>query len=158
MIMILTERRSFLLLEVLIAFIFVVGAFFPLIYPHFYILQQQHSFIEKLEIDNAVNDFYGYIIEQLQQNQISWQAIEEGTVFPIDENFWKRSGDDKKSPFVGAYRFRILNKKSNDKYELCLVELHLVVTPGGNNKKKIRKNQNLTYTYQIFMSRLYSKA
>lgn len=155
--MILTARRPFLLLEVLIAFVFVVAAFFPLIYPHFYIFQQQHKFIEKIEIDNAVNEFYALIIEQLQQNQISWQAIEEGTVFPIDEGFWKRSTEHKKIPFVGSYRFRIIRKKSNDKYELALVELSLTVAPKGSGKKDFKKAQKLTYNYQIFMSRLFSK-
>lgn len=109
--MILTARRPFLLLEVLIAFVFVVAAFFPLIYPHFYIFQQQRKFIEKIEIDNAVNDFYASIIEQLQQNQISWQAIEEGTVFPIDAGFWK-SPVNNKIPFLGSYRFRMIKQKN----------------------------------------------
>lgn len=159
--MILTARRPFLLLEVLIAFVFVVSAFFPLIYPHFYIFQQQHKFIEKIEIDNAVNDFYAQIIELLQQNQISWQAIEAGSSFPIDEGFWKQTEHYEKIPFVGIYQFKVLKHKKNDKYELCLVELNLTVTPRrgvGNKKSGLQDQKNLTYTYQIFMSRLFSKA
>lgn len=154
--MILTARRPFLLLEVLIAFVFVVGAFFPLIYPHFYILQQQNTFIGKIEVDNAVNIFYAKIIEQLQQNQISWEAMEQGTVFPIDENFWGPLRSKKKIPFKGSYSLKITQSKKNDRYEVCLVELHLNVTP-PNQKKSFRKKENLTYTYKIFMTRLFSK-
>lgn len=156
--MILIARRPFLLLEVLIAFVFVVGAFFPLIYPHFYIFQQQHKFIEKIEIDNGVNEFYALVMEQLQQNQISWQAIEEGAAFPIDEGFWARSTVQKKIPFLGSYSFRVEISKRNDKYELALVQLNLTVNPTGAGKKDFRGAKPMTYSYKIFMSRLYSKA
>lgn len=156
--MILIARRHFLLLEVLIAFVFVVGSFFPLIYPHFYIFQQQRKFIEKIEIDNGVNEFYALIIEQLHQNQISWQAMEEGTVFQIDEGFWKRTDNNKRIPFLGSYRFGMIKQKNNEKYEVAVVELILTVAPKGGGKKDFKKAMPLTYTYQIFVTRLFSKA
>lgn len=145
--MILLTRRPFLLLEVLIAFIFIVGAFFPLIYPHFYIFQQQHRFIRKIEIDNAVNDFYASIVEQLQQNKIDWGAMEQGEDVPIG---------GQGLPFTGSYRIKLLKTKKNEKYELGLAELTLMIAPGKEDKKT-KGESPLIYTYQIFVTRLYSK-
>lgn len=155
----LIKRRPFLLLEVLIAFVFVVSAFFPLIYPHFYIYQQQRQFINKIEIDLAVNEFYGAILVQLQRNQIAWQLIEEKHVFTVDEQFWRQLGYEKNIPFVGTYQFSVAKQKKNDRYGLYQVELTLTVTPKGPVKDADKKTKkSLIYNYNIFVSRLFTKA
>jgi hypothetical protein len=74
--MILPRRRPFMLLEVMIAFALVLSAFLPLIYPHYFIYQQQRQFIAKIEIDMLVNSLYAAILVQMQTNQISWHMLE----------------------------------------------------------------------------------
>ena len=148
------KRRYFLLLEVLISLAFVTIAIIPLLYPHFFIYQQQRSFINKIDIDIAVNEFYGKIVEQLQQSQISWEAIEQQHAIPITEQFWSASEEYRRSPpFTGAYRFRIVKSKKNDQYGLYLLELTIVV---DSNPKSHKTHKMLTYTYQIFATRLFS--
>lgn len=151
-------RRPFLLLEVLIAFTFVVAAFFPLVYPHFYIYQQQRRFVDKIEIDMAVNNAYGVILEQLHQNKISWQSIEEGQIYPIDDQFWLQAGSLKKIPYGGYYQLKVNKSKQNERYGLSWVILTLNVTAGAAFKTdEERAKKSLVYRYDIFLSRLYTK-
>lgn len=152
--MIITKRPTFLLLEVLIAFTFVVSAFFPLVYPHYYIYQQQRHFIDKIEMDMAVNNFYAAILVQLQRNKIHWQQIEERTVFTVDESIWQELDIQKSIPFLGSYFFAIKKQKKNERYGLYLVELTLLVRPKNSPNKPASM---LTYKYEIFMTQLFSK-
>jgi hypothetical protein len=153
------KRRHFMLLEVLIAFVFVATATLPLIYPHFYIYQQEKQFVNKINLDIAVNQFYAGIIERLQRNQISWNTIEEKQTLPVDEAFWRQIGYTEKAPFTGDYTFEIKHKKKNDEFGLYELELKLNVIPPGysqNAKLNIKNNRKITeYKYTIFASRVF---
>lgn len=156
--MLVAKRRHFLLLEVLIAFAFVVIAILPLIYPHFYIYQQTHKFIEKIDLDIAINEFYAIIIEQMQQNQISWGTIEQKQPIPITEQFWGQAKQYKPPPFTGSYKFEIVNSKKNDNYGLYLLKLTVTIPPKSFKSEAEKVKETRTYTYQIFATRLFSKA
>ncbi len=143
------RRRHFLLLEVLIAFAFVVIAILPLIYPHFYIYQQQRKFIEKIDLDIAVNEFYALVIEQMHQNQIPWESIESKQSMPILDQIWNQSKQFKTPPFTGTYQFEIVKSKKNEKYGLYLLNLTIVILPAGIKIKK-------PITYNMFVTRLFS--
>jgi hypothetical protein len=151
------KRRYFLLLEVLIAFTIVAIAMLPLIYPHFYIYQQERKFIHKINLDIAVNYFYGGIIEQLQRNQISWNMIEEKHLFVVDQAFWRSIGyAEKDIPFNGEYQFNVIREKKNDNYGNYKIGLTLTVFPQGYIKSSTDPTKkNLTFHYIIFVSRIF---
>ncbi len=153
-----TKRRHFLLIEVLIAFAFVVIGILPLIYPHFFIYQQQHKFIEKINTDIAVNEFYAIILEQLQQNQISWGTIELKQPIPITNDFWARSPQYTTPPFTGSYQFQIIKGKKNDQYGLYRVGLTITIPPKTFKNEAEKAKNTLTYTYEVFITRLFSAA
>ncbi len=152
------KRRHFLLIEVLIAFAFVAIGILPLIYPHFFIYQQQHKFIEKINTDIAVNEFYAIILEQLQQNQISWGTIELKQPIPITSDLWARSFQYETPPFTGSYQFYIIKGKKNEKYGLYRVGLIINIPPKTFKSEAEKAKNTLTYTYEVFVTRLFSTA
>lgn len=152
--MIVLKRQTFLLLEVLIAFAFIVTSFFPLVYPHYYIYQQQRHFIDKIKTDTAVNNLYGSILVKLHTNEITIQQIEEGHIFPIDEQLMEGISKGKNNSLVGNYKFKVKKNKKNDQYGLYKVNLLIDIHPRGNTKEK----ETLTFKYKIFLARHFSKA
>ena len=151
------QRRHFLLLEVLIAFAFVVIAVLPLIYPHFYIYQQQHKFIEKIDLDIAVNEAYAVIMEQLYLNQISWDMIEQKQWMPINEQFWAKVKHHENSPFRGNFQLQIVASKENkeERYGNYLLQLNLQLFP-KHTKTPTEKIENANaLIYKIFVSKLF---
>lgn len=153
------KRRYFLLVEVLIAFAFVVAALLPLMHPHFYIYQQQSRFIDKIELDIAVNNFYGNILQQLQMNEISWDAIENKRASTVSEQLWGTKTDMSPRPFIGHYKFHIEKSKTNKEYGVYLLELTLEVVPRGNFKNDAEKKKKTSvFTFKIFVTRLFQTA
>jgi hypothetical protein len=143
-------RRSFLLLEVLIALTVVSLAILPLLYPHFKIYQQQKAFTHKLEMDLAAPRIYAAIVQKLHQNEILFGDIEQRTSFPIDTGFLEALQLTRKFPFRGKYQLAIEKQKKNEQYGLYLLTLQLEMFPHDKQQKP------LTYSYQIFVSRLFS--
>jgi hypothetical protein len=155
----LVTRRHFLLVEVLIAFAFVVAALLPLMHPHFYIYQQQSRFIDKIELDIAVNNFYGNILQKLQTSEISWARIESKHASPVTDQLWGRTTSMTPNPFKGNYKFRIEKSKINKDYGVYLLELTLEVVPNTPLKKETEKKKKpAVFTFKIFASRLFHPA
>ncbi len=147
----------FLLLEVLISFALVVLAVLPLIYPHFYIYQEQRAFIHKINLDMAVNLIYVNLVEKLHKNEIPWMDIQNDRVMHIDENLLKQAGYEKPFPYEGTYQFHLLKTKKNPQYALNRVELTLRFLPKTakkNNDNKASPNSPLTYKYELFIAQL----
>lgn len=155
----LVKRRHFLLVEVLIAFAFVVAALLPLMHPHFYIYQQQSRFIDKIDLDIAVNNFYGNILQQLQANEISWDLIESKRVSTVSEHLWGKRPNMSPHPFVGNYQFQISKSKTNKNYGVYLLELTLEVAPKDHFKNETEKKKKTSvFTFKIFLTRLFQTA
>lgn len=144
--------RAFLLLEVLIAFSIVVLAVLPLIYPHYYIYQQQHAFVNKINLDIAVGQIYTKILEKLYRNEILWGEIEQQRVFPIDESLIGGEELAKALPYEGSYQLRILKSKKNERFSLNLVEVTLRFIQKPAPHKGENSTQNLIYTYENFIA------
>lgn len=148
------RRACFLLLEVFIAFAIVALTLLPLLYPHYAIYLEQHKFVNKIELDMAVNNFYASTIEKLQRNEISWAAIEQQQRFPLTEDAWlKEIG--KRLPFAGSFYLAIDKKKKNEQYGLYLVSLHLELLPTGLKTNAPKKTSY--YSYRIFIGRLLNE-
>ncbi|MBA3237015.1 MAG: hypothetical protein H0T62_01530 [Parachlamydiaceae bacterium] len=155
----LLKRRHFLLVEVLIAFAFVVAALLPLMHPHFYIYQQQSRFIDKIELDIAVNNFYGNILQRLQTSEISWGQIESKRASSVTDQLWGREANMTPNPFKGNYKFRIEKSKTNKDYGVYLLELTLEVVPNSPLKKETEKKKKpAVFTFKIFATRLFQPA
>lgn len=142
----------FLLLEVLIAFALVVLAVLPLIYPHFYIYQQQRAFIQKIDLDLAVNLIYAQLLEKLYRNEISWLEIEQQTDHSINDQILEQAGFTGLFPFVGTYQFEVLKTKKNAQFSLHQVKLTLRFAPKGEKASAGNKKPPLIYTYIIFVA------
>ena len=150
--------RYFLLLEVLIAFALVVLAVLPLVYPHYYIYQQQRAFIDKIDLDIAVNLIYVKLMERLYKNEIPWTNIHSDREFPIDESFLEQVGYTKKFPYNGTYQFHLIKTKKNPQYALNSVMLTLRFNPKiikkDSNDHELQKNR-MVYEYKVFIAQQF---
>ncbi len=147
------NKRPFLLLEVLIAFLLIVLCAIPLISPHVAIFRDQKTFIEKIEVDHAVAEVYGNMIEQIYRQAIPWETLSSGQAVPIDKNFIV-GFDGRPLPYEGTYVIKI-GKKKPDKEEkpfsVNLLQLTFTL------KSTVNKSaESLKYSYDIFLPRQLS--
>lgn len=150
------KKRHMILLEVMIALALIALCVLPLLAPHAFLLKQQKQFISTIELDHAVNLLYADMLEKLHKQEIPWQGIQEGTVFPIDESAYKRINYDKTLPFTGTFRFEDIKHKINEKEQWGVHLLKLIFTfvptqqlTGAESEKKIKP---LEYSYQVFVT------
>lgn len=143
--MIKRSKRPILLLEVMIAIALIVMAAIPLIYPYFYLLRTQRHFMDKVELDHAVNLHYVNLLEKLYKNEVSWASIVNELEFSISRE------ELQSLPFKGSYRFKVENFKPKGEpgaaLTLYLIGLdYLFVSPSEEKK-------DLKYHYDLFIAR-----
>lgn len=152
--LILSRKRPILLLEVMIAIALIVMAAIPLIYPHIYLLRAQRHFMDKVDLDHAVNLHYIDILERLYKNEISWAAVLNELEFSISEEELKKSGYNKPLPFKGSYRFKVQNFKPKGEggapLTLYVLDLDYVFHPA---KQSPTDENRLRYHYDLFVVR-----
>lgn len=127
------------LIEILISFFLVIICILPLLYPHFYVLQDKEDFIKQIELDHQVNLLYGIILEKLYLNSISWTEITNGTTFEISPKMIP----DGTLVYPGTFTFKIDKIKSNEEKSKIAGLFNLIFN--FQNKSK-----NLSYSFKIF--------
>lgn len=144
-------KRTFLLLEVLIAFLLVVLCAIPLIAPHVTIFRDQNAFLDRIELDYAINEEYAKIIEQLYRQNIPWENIATSAKVKI-EKYTLKASDGHPLPFEGHYTLSVPKKKpSEDKpFTVNLLKLSYKIKPQKSDGKEI------SYEYDIFLPRQLS--
>ncbi|MBS0635422.1 MAG: hypothetical protein JSR37_08175 [Verrucomicrobia bacterium] len=84
------RKKTFTLIEVLIAIFIATGAcFFLLEFEESYIKSARAS-LKKVQKERMIQEAYVVLLEQLYTNQIPWKAIEDQATVPIplsDENY-----------------------------------------------------------------------
>lgn len=141
-------RRHFLLLEVLIAFLLVALCAIPLVSPHVAIYRDQQEFMDKIELDHFVNQYYAEIIEKLYRQAISWDAFTQGTKFQIEKERIV-SWNNRPLPYEGSYSFDNKKSKPKDPKPFTVYLLHLTL-----QFKSVKDKKNTyKYEYDIFVPR-----
>lgn len=155
------KKRYMILLEVMIALALIALCVIPLLAPHAFLLKQQRKFISTVELDHAVNLLYVEVLEKMYEKKISWQSIQEGVVFPVEEEALKRVNGGKALPFVGSYRFEKGDSKFNVKehWGTNLLKLTFTFLPkeGIADNEKEKEKQTLKYSYKVFVNYLADK-
>ncbi|MFA6916040.1 MAG: hypothetical protein WC222_06565 [Parachlamydiales bacterium] len=146
-------RRPFLLLEVLIAFLLVALCAIPLVAPHVSIYKDQLEFMDKIQLDHFVNQYYAELIEKLYRQNIAWDALTNETKFKIDKEKII-SWDNRQLPYEGSYSFSDKKHKPKEPkpFTVYLLQLTLTFKPvkkAGTDKK----SKDLVYKYDIFVPR-----
>lgn len=142
------RRSSFLLLEVLIAFMLVVMCAIPLVEPHTAILTEQKRWIRTVQLDHFVNLFYAKITEQLYLNQIDWDTIVSGREVLITQDQMKELIGTP-LPFQGKYFFKVKRFKPGGES----LYRHYLLSLNFEFLKKGEKKNPLTFTYILFVVR-----
>lgn len=115
-------------------------------------LRTQSEFVNKIELDHAVNLLYSEVIVALQMNDIAWNEITDGRAIPIDETFLKTAGYAKVLPFKGSYRFSIDKVKSNESGLHSILLLNLIFSFEPNHNKKVESaTKPLEYKYKVLI-------
>lgn len=156
------KKRSFLLLEVLIAFAIIAMCMLPLIAPHTFILREQKKFIEQVELDHLVNLVYADIIERLYRNEIGWGSLTSGTAFDVDEFLLERIQYKEKLPYKGTYSFNeIIHKPRDDSpRKIYLFELNMRFVPEKSSSfiPGMEKPGAIDYVYNVMVIRDLSRS
>lgn len=152
------EKRYNLLLEVLIALMIVALAALPLIYPHVAIMREQNKLLKTAELDHFVNGFYADQIVQLYRNQVPWEQIEGKKYIPISQEVLNQAS----LPFRGRYHYALLRTKPREPVDTTyhLVKLTLEFWPLAlpeTASEEVKKENQLTFTYEIYIERKYEK-
>jgi len=71
------SKRSYLLLEVIIALILVALFLFPVLTPHTYILKAEQDIIDNMGLSHAANLLYVHTLEELYQNALPFETLTE---------------------------------------------------------------------------------
>lgn len=99
------KKRPMFLLEAMIAFAIVVLCALPLLAPHFAMLRAQQTYRDQLNLDHAVNLFYGQLMQQLYLNQIPWEDL-QNRPHEISQKMLQEAGINPESfPYKGSYLF-----------------------------------------------------
>ena len=150
------NKRFFLLLEVLIAFIIVVFCAIPLVYPHTAMLKAQNQFVRKMELDHAVNLLYGNILEKLYLNKLNWTDINQ-TTFDITDEMWKEAHYNKPLFYKGTFAFveEKHKPKKIENYNLFQFKLVFTFIPKEleKGKEELKQANKINYTYTVFIVR-----
>ena len=140
------NKRSFLLIEILIAIALITLISIPLIKnPIYYYKSQIHS-LEKIECERLADLSFLEIKISLYNNNPSWEEIgsnlKEAKVRSLDSYTLKFSKDLKKKEILRSYKIYAKEKKTekNESYKLITVEISL---------KPINRNISYDYKYQL---------
>jgi hypothetical protein len=147
-----------LLLEVLIAFALVILCALPLIYPHVYMVKEQKKFLQQVELDRTAHLVYGDILEKLYLNQIPWNALVQGTRFPIAPSLLAGQNPSLPLAYIGTYHFsEVKHKPSNPAAArtIWLWDLNISFVPVEyqNAPDDIKKEQSIIFIYKVFIVR-----
>lgn len=120
----------------------------PLFYPLTYILKVQNQFVNKIQVDHAVNLEYAKIIEGLYTNQIGFEKLNPGIVYEVTLG--------KEIPYKGSYVFgESIHKPSEEQdFMVYLKTLDFVFNPLNPSKdEEEQKKETLRYHYDICIIR-----
>ena len=141
------KKRPMFLLEAMIAFAIVVLCALPLLAPHFAMLRAQQTYRDQLNLDHAVNLFYGQLMQQLYLNQIPWEDLQKKP-HEVSQKMLMEAGITPAAfPYKGTYMFTSVRNKPSKPgplsaylYDLEFTFLHPKMPPR-------------TYHYDVFIVR-----
>lgn len=150
-----TSKRYMILLEILIALALVTLCILPLLTPHVAMIKQQKKFISEMKLDHLVHLLYVDMLEQMQQNKISWTLINDQNPIPIDEAMWQRIGESPPPNLKGSYRFGEVKKKENEttQWGAHLLSLTFTFEPTSGPTNKAGKDMRKIFPYTVYALR-----
>lgn len=153
----LIQKRHFLLLEVLIAFVIIALCMIPLISPHVFVLTEQKKFVKQVELDHLANLVYGDIVERMYQNEIQFSNVINGYEFEVDDPLLERIKFDKRLPYKGSFHFKeIIHKPTQEAPKtFYLVKLEIRFVPINKAPASYAADipGTIRYVYELFLVR-----
>lgn len=147
------QKRSFTLLEVLIALALIVGCIIPLIYPHVVLFQAQNAFVSEMKVDRLVQTLYADTLVSLYRNEIPWNELESEKEVTIDPAILKNAGIPT-GLFSGKTQWKIEYSKPKPPQERTVYLLELTFTFDFLQEST---HKPLVYRYDIFVERILGK-
>lgn len=138
------KKRTFLILEVLIAFSIIALCLFPLLTPNLMIIKAEKNFQEELEADRLADLLFAEWVEKLYDNTISWERLTSGDIVALEEKTLIPTG----FPYSIVVKPILKKKKVSEKetsYYLFLFEFHFKPKQGGLSP--------LLFSYNLFVER-----
>ena len=147
------KKRSFFLIEVLIALFFISICLIPFVEQPISLFRQEIQKIEELELELLANQSFATIAQQLYANSIPWEKIpikgEKYLVVPLSKENLQIKKTNKivtRQAYVKTESEKI-SKQERLPYRLITVNIELSYYQNG--KKKIKK-----YPYHVLAKKI----
>ena len=144
--MIRKAKRHMLLLEVLIALVLVALCAFPLLAPHFMMINQEKLLLQEIEADRMANVIFVNLVEKMHNGSISWEEISGNGSGEVDGDLLEGVNAPKQWPYVMTYRFetpQVKPSQSDPRYGLFPVWIEM----------KPKKGEDIRFFYEVFVEK-----
>jgi hypothetical protein len=142
------QKRSFSMLEVMIAFVLILFCLAPLIYPNLAIFREQTRFVETIKIDHAVTLLHGDVLEKLHRREIPFESLTQKSEMqiPLFPEALKEAGLGATFPYDVTLTAQLVKMKGVEKglYTVALTKLTYRFTEKGSEK-----SSPMEFVYQI---------
>lgn len=131
------SRRSFTLLEVLIAFFLIMIAMIPLIAPYPYIYKQERHFIDELEINRKASELFVDFLAKLYRKEVNFSSLRAGQKETVEI--------DSKLPYKAYYYIRF----KDEHQQLKLYQVIFQFEPNDKANKVLKFKYDLLVNESI---------
>lgn len=128
-----TQKRSFLLFELLVSLTLIVLCLFPLIKPHTSIRKEEQAFLYEMQLERLAQEAFCILKEDLYNNKLSWNSLRKGCSGTLDHEFSLTTGAKKIKHVSCNYIIQVIDhceKKSNKNGLLLAVDLEFQLNDG----------------------------
>ncbi len=140
------KKRHILLLEVLIALVLVSLCAFPLLAPHFMMINQEKLLLGEIEADRLANEIFVNIAEKMYTGEISWEALGSRESRRVDGALLNEVAIPPHWPYEMTYHFGDPKLKPDKKNpRLGLFPLWIEMTP--------KKGKAIRLFYEVFVEK-----
>lgn len=126
------QKRSFLLLELLISLALIALCFFPLIKPHTLMRKADISYLEEIQLERVAQAAFCHIKERLYENRVhQWENLCRQDEGKLDEPFFislETAGEKQLTCHYTTQCLDKVNKRSQNKMGL-LIEISMHFSP-----------------------------
>jgi hypothetical protein len=135
-----------LLLEVLIALVLVALCAFPLLAPHFMMINQEKLLLDEIEADRMANVIFTNLVEKMYNGTLTWEEINSLEKKDIERDLLKDVAIPKRWPYAMSYRFETPRLKPDAKEpQYGLFPLWVEMTP--------QKGKTIRFFYEVFVEK-----
>lgn len=140
------QKRSFLLIELLISLALVACCLFPLIKPHVSIHKSERKALEQMQIEMHVERAFCLLKQYLYEQKITWKQLQknEGVGGELGlKNVEVFIKEKESRPFICTYHLQMPKDgsayKKSPRRDVCILNVEFTFTPASGDELKFHR-------------------